>query len=138
MTHPRKLVRDAFAAQILGLPTTGARVFKYGRRVVSGGDQVPCARVVITGDGRESDALVDTVLPETRVIRIECEVVARALDEVEDLVDQACAEIEDAIAADTTLGGAVQYCVYQDARVDVDYSAQQATYVVTMNFEALV
>ena len=106
--HPRKAIRDALIARLTGLPTTGASVHpdpvyeldpaSLPALMLRTGDE----QVEIIGDGLGRRTM-------ERLLSMDIAIIARGTGR-SDVLDQAAAEIEDAIAQDETLGGAAHDC----------------------------
>lgn len=103
MSHARKQIRDAFAAAVTGLPTTGARV--YIGRVHPLADGHEPSLLIYTGPESVEAHAMGRPRPLLRTLTLHAHAVVSATDGVEDALDQIAAEVEAAIGADETLGG---------------------------------
>jgi hypothetical protein len=135
VTHPRKLVRDAFAIAVTGLGLTGTRVHKARRYPLT---ELPALRVFTPGDERGDDALADQVLPAMRVVDVVCEACAQSTGAVEDTVDAICEQAEAALELNPTLGGVAQMTVYQDSAVVIDDSSEQPIVIARMRYRVAI
>jgi hypothetical protein len=130
MAHVRKQIRDAVATTVTGLATTGANVYK-GRFYPINGGKLPALCVYTTseqsvvnvfGSGRGTD----------RELQLVVEVYARSKTTVEDTLDQIAVEVEEAIAADTDIGGLAKDIVYSSMEVDADADPEQTVAVARL------
>lgn len=124
MMHVRKQIRDAIATTVTGLTTTGASVYKM-RRWALDDSKLP-ALCVYTGD--ESSSLV-TLGSRTlrRVINVVIEGYCKgASTAVADTIDTICVEVEEAIAANFTLGGLAKSTVLTGTEIDINVQAENA------------
>lgn len=135
MTHPRQVVRDAFALAVTGLALTGSRVHKARRYPLT---ELPALKIFTPRDERADDVLEDNALPSMRLVDVICEACAQQTGEVEDIVDAICEQVEQAIDADQTLGGEVQTTVYQQCDVVLDDTGEQPIVVARMRFQAVL
>ena len=132
MAHVRQQIREAFAAAVTGLTTTGARV--YASRIY----EIPAASLPalrITTD-EESIAWVSVHPTATleRDISITCEAVAQAVADLDDTLDTIIGEVEVAIAADTTLGGLCGACRLESIAIDLSADGEAPTGRAAMRF----
>jgi hypothetical protein len=124
MTHVRKQIRDAIATTVTGLATTGASVYKM-RRWALDDSKLP-ALCVYTGD--ESSSLI-TVGSRTlrRVINVVVEGYCKGSSTtVADTIDAICVEVEEAIAANFTLGGLAKATILTSTEVDINAQVESA------------
>jgi len=104
--HKRQAIRDAFAAAVTGLTTTGNRV--YVSRVYPLDTASLPALVIYTK--REASAPDTIGLPRTftREITLSCEAYVRGVDGYDDLLDTIAAEVETALYAAGDFGGLIK------------------------------
>ena len=103
MAHVRKQLRDNVAAAVTGLATTGARVYR-SRAYPLDSANLPGLLVYAAGETSEIDSLAS---PRglARVCEVVVEGVAQATANLDNTLDAIAAEVETALAADTTRGG---------------------------------
>lgn len=122
MTHPRQSIREAFAAAVTGLPTTGANVV-IDSPLPMVESMLPGLRITAAGDTAEPlDLTSGAVL---RTVEIACDVYAAAAESVSSILDVACEEVESAVVADRTLGGVAMDCQYNGCDIDVESADAQ-------------
>lgn len=110
MAHHRQTIRQAVAAVLAGLPTTGPRVFK-SRVWPLADDKLPCL-LVFTRRDQVQDASMGRPRRLNRGVEVIVEgVVAAASEDLDDTLDIIAAEVEAAMGADPTLGGVVKQCL---------------------------
>lgn len=103
MTHIRTQIRDAVAARVTGLPTTGANVFK-SRVYPIQPTELPGILVYSLSERSEAQTMGHPRLM-FRFAEIAVEILASANDDLDDILDQATLEVEKALSTDTNLGG---------------------------------
>lgn len=126
MSHVRAQIRAAAAADLTGLPTTGARVVPSRVFPPGAADHAPALGVYALGEGLESDGvdLAGTLVP--RVLDLGIEIRVPHGPAWDDTIDQAAAEVEAALWASVYgagAGGALRALVsaleYQGAEIDL-------------------
>lgn len=142
--HVRQQVREAFAAQVTGLATTGARVFQSRIRNLSAAD-LPCLRIHTTQEVILDDDIFSTGGFETRpymqhrTITVRCEALAKTGAGLADLLNTICAEVETAISADPTLGGLSPiHGSYRHHDQTLEGITDQPTGMAVLDFEFVV
>lgn len=128
--HVRQQLREAVAAAVTGLSTTGSRVYQsrvYPLDISS----LPC--LLVTSDGDKSEAItVHSPYQQERATTIRIEGVAKAVSNIDDTLDAISKEVETAIAGSST--AIVKGLIYQGAQIDYDGSGEQPIGKVTMIF----
>jgi hypothetical protein len=99
MPHVRKQIRDAVAAALADLPTTGDRVFS-SKRYNWRGDELP--GLAIYTDSEQVERL-NMQRGQRRTVSLVIDLAESANDE--DTLDAMASEVETALAADVTFGG---------------------------------
>ena len=102
--HVRQQVREAFAARVTGLATTGANVFQSRIRNLAAAD-LPCLRIHTTQEVILDDDILDAPYMQHRTITVRCEALAKTGAGLADLLNTICEEVETAIQSEPTLGG---------------------------------
>jgi hypothetical protein len=101
--HVRKQIRDALSTLCTGLASTGDRVFKSRLHPLAPAE-LPALRIHVDEEEITIDDIHSPVrLDRTCTVRIEC--VSRALETLDDELDEMAKEVEHAIAGDADLGG---------------------------------
>lgn len=107
MSHARTQIRNAAAAALTGLATTGTRVFKSRAHPVANAD-LPC--LLVYCDDEQSIERVTIGNPSR--LRRELNLIVRGMVKtstaLDDELDKIAKEVEVAIAANLTLGGLVR------------------------------
>ncbi len=109
MPHARTQIRNALTKRLSTLPAFAQRVFE--NRDVSldptkrGG---PCLLITAGDEPRIEAASIGTPHIQRRTLSLVVRVIAKAADNVDDVLDQCQLDIELAIAADPTLGNVVK------------------------------
>jgi hypothetical protein len=100
VAHVRTQIRNALAAAIADLPSTGASVF--ASRLYPLQDAELPALLVYSES--EDTTPISIGLPRTmeRALRIQVEAIAKATVDLDDVLDQICLEVEEALAMPVT------------------------------------
>ncbi len=133
MSHARQQIREAFAAAVTGLASS-ATVYQWRAHPVDA-SALPAFRVSTPSETVENEDTIGQV--HSRMLTIRVEVLARGASDVDDTIDTLCMEIEEAIAADSTLSGLVHYCQLDEFEAEIDESAEQPTMQGVLTFTAL-
>ena len=134
MAHARTQIRSAFVSAVTGLATTGTNVYEWRAHSVES-TKLP-ALVVSTREETVEHDTIGTPGDGGRMLTIECLVYARGATAY-DTADQACAEVEAAIAADETLGGLCKSCRLQVTATEADAEPEALTVECLMEYSAL-
>jgi hypothetical protein len=102
----RRRLRDRAIATLTGLATTGAHVWPVREHRPLGPDELP-ALLVLVDDGRAGITRSSFGSTE-RMARLVIEAIVRQDDAYDDVMEAVLAEVEVALAADPTLGGAMK------------------------------
>ena len=132
MAHVRKQIRDAVATTVTGLTTTSTRVYK-GRFYPISGDKLPALCVYTLGETSLTNVMGSSRGTD-RELELVVEAYARSKTTVEDTLDQIAVEVEEAMAADTFIGGLAKDVVYSSMEVDADADPEQTVAVARFNY----
>lgn len=130
MAHVRTQIRNAIATTVTGLTTTGTRVFK-GRFHPISGDKLPALCVYTTSETSATNVMGSSRGTD-RDLGLVVEAYARSKTIVEDTIDQIAVEVEEAIAADTNVGGLAKDIVYTGFEFDADADPEQTVAVARL------
>ena len=103
MAHVRKQIRDAIVTAVTGLTTTGSNVFR-SRIYPLEQTKLPGLCVFTRSEAVEFDTLTIS-RSISRVLDVMIEAYVSATANYDNTLDQIAVEVEEAIAADVTLGG---------------------------------
>lgn len=103
MAHVRKQIRDAVITAVTGLTTTGSNVFR-SRIYPLEQSKLPGLCVFTRSENVEFDTLTIS-RSVSRVLDVIIEGYVSATANYDDTLDQIAVEVEEALAADVTLGG---------------------------------
>lgn len=134
--HLRTQIRDAAVLVLGGLATTGARVFPSRLHPLNEAE-LPALRVYTAEESVALSAPGGAASLLERELALRVDVVVQAADGFDDDADQATKEVEQAMAADPSLGGLVKHCFL--TRIDPQPSVEgdRPTIVQTLTFLAL-
>ena len=122
MSHARTQIRQAVAALVTGLPTTGSRVFQSRMRP-QGAANLPC--LLVTTDGEQIDSTVDSILLRDLSVSIRSFAMGGAtLDET---LDQIALEVEAAMATNPR-------AIFERIEIDFDDELEQPAGSVTLTY----
>lgn len=134
--HLRRQIREAIATAVTGLATTGSRVFQSRVYPLEDGD-LPALRVTTLGETVDSLSLGAPRIQERR-LRVTVEIVARAVADVDDTLDQSAKEVEVALAMPcAALAGIAKSITLLSADIELDGTSQRPTGHAAMAFDVL-
>ncbi len=110
MAHVRKLIRDRVATTLTGLSTTGSNAFKTRVYPIAKAS-LPGLSIYTKDESIEHVSMsVSSSSPrlQLRDLTLTVEIFVRGVTGYDDTIDQICEEIEEALEADSTLGGYAQ------------------------------
>lgn len=132
MAHPRKLIRQAVAAQLAGQTAAGARVFR-SRMVPLKRVELPA--IAIYTPEEEADFETDSAPRELkRTLQLYIESAADGTGDVDDVLDDLAEQIEAAMDADDTLDGNASSSVLTRTELDVDESTGRTVSVIRLTY----
>jgi hypothetical protein len=103
MAHVRKQIRDALVTELTGLTTTGSNVFR-SRIYPLEKTKLPCLCIFTKSETTEFDTM--TISRSTaRNLEVMVEAYVKETANYDNLLDTIAVEVEEALAADVTLGG---------------------------------
>jgi len=128
--HVRQQIREYFGTNLNNLTTTGTRV--HESRVYPL-DTLP-ALVIYTKSETSEPIVIGTnrLLERNLSVAIECYV--KATSNFDDSVDTICKEVEEAIAADTTLGGLAKDTFLESTEIEFNAEGEQPMGFVSLTF----
>lgn len=138
--HIRQQVRNAIAAALANLATTGPRV--YASRVhVMGETHLPGLRIATNSESSRRETAV--LLSDPRgVYRRDVEVLIDACvkrgDQSAELLDTICEEVETALAGGITVDGQYVSVDYEGCEIEMDGGVDQRVEVASMKFNCAV
>jgi hypothetical protein len=134
--HLRRQIREAAAAAVTGLTTTGARVFTSSVYALAVTD-LPALRVRTPREASAQRTLGAPRLLE-RTLRLEVEAVAQATADLDDALDQACKEVEIALAMPcAALAGLVKSVTLTDTEITLTGEGEQPIGRAAMGFDVV-
>ena len=132
-SHLRKQIRDAVAAALTGLATSGARVYESRTHELQDAN-LPGLRIYTNSE----DARVSEILSSNRVLERDLELVVEACSKkssgLDDELDLMVQEVEVAIAANQGAGGA-KWIQLKSIEIDMEGEAEKEIGVARMTFE---
>ncbi len=131
MDHARTLIRDALVVLLGSLATTGARC-KADWPYPTAPGELPALRLFLPREQRD-DGLSDMGSKIGRSADLVVIGYAQGVL-VADTLDTIAAEVETAIAADPTLGGAVKQILYQGTTVEIDGDGHKRAGEIRLTF----
>lgn len=136
MAHLRQQIRAAFVAALTGLVTTGDNVFDGTFQPVPA-NRLPGMRVYAPAEVITTDSILGASRPLDRVLTVYVELANQRAALVDDEIDQSILEIEQAIAANQTLGGLCAYVQLSAIQREDDGSAELETVRSRLTFDVL-
>lgn len=135
MDHVRKQIREAAAAALTGLATTGSRVFQSRVYPMQDAD-LPGLRIYTDEESVEyDDAGTDNV--QARTLTLVVEACAKANADLDDTLDQILKEAEVALTASQTLGGLCKYTQISSITTELSGDGEKVTGVGRFTFKVM-
>lgn len=128
--HVRHQIREAFAAQVTGLSTSGARVFQSRIRDMASNDLPGLLIYTETEliDDNAGTTYQSSPDIQRRTITLRCEAKAKpnTNTNIDDTLDLMCKEVEIAISANPSLGGLAKVqCWLIGTEIDIDAGTER-------------
>lgn len=130
MSHVRQQIREAAAAALTGLTTTGARVFQSRIRPLRDAD-LPCL-LVNTDEETIDGATIAGMLERTLTLQIRA--VAKVADDLDDTLDTMLAEVEVALATQT-LGGRAKNIELTKIEIELNDDLEKPVGIATASYQ---
>lgn len=136
MAHVRKQIRDAIVTAVTGLTTTGSNVFR-SRLYPLESSKLPGLCIFTRSEAVEFDTLTMS-RSINRVLDVIIEGYVSATANYDNTLDQIAVEVEEALAADVTLGGLakdLQVTAFEaDFSADGDQPVAVGRFTVTVQY----
>lgn len=136
MAHVRKQIRDAIVTAVTGLTTTGSNVFR-SRLYPLESSKLPGLCIFTRSEAVEFDTLTMS-RSINRVLDVIIEGYVSATANYDNTLDQIAVEVEEALAADATLGGLakdLQVTAFEaDFSADGDQPVAVGRFTVTVQY----
>jgi hypothetical protein len=127
-------LREAVAAVVTGLATTGANVFQ-SRVYPTQAAELPCLLIFTNS---EASSVITINRPGTvdRVLQMQVVAVARQTDDVDDVLDGICKEVEIALAMPVAgLGTLAKSIMLTATEIEMEGTAEKPVGSAAMTFE---
>lgn len=138
MAHLRKQIRDAVAAAVTSLTTTGTRVFPSRDFELQLTD-LPCLRVFLNNENATLESIASgagSILARRAELVVEGVAQANFDGTLDDTLDQIALEVEKAISTNQSAGGAKTITLNR-VELTMEGEAESERGVVRMTFDAL-
>jgi hypothetical protein len=132
MAHVRKSIREYFGTTLNNLSTTGTNVFES--RVYTLQDNALPALAIYTKSETSEPIVIGTNRVMSRDLAVVVEGYCKAVSNFDDVIDQISLEVEEAIAADRTLGGLAKDTYIESTEIDFTGEGEQPVGSVTLTF----
>jgi hypothetical protein len=134
--HVRRQLREAIATAVTGLTTTGTRVFQ-SRVYRTEATDWPCLLVYVTDEEIEiAEITAPTVYQRTMQIQVIGQ--AKLAASLDNSLDQIGKEVETALSADITVGGALVNLELTAVSISMSGDAERPTGEVAMSYRAVL
>ncbi len=134
MSHVRRQIREAAAAALTGLATTGSRVFQSRIHTLRDPD-LPC--LLISTDDEQIDAENAVMGGElTRELTLVVKGVAKTATTLDDTLDGIAEQVEPVLNG-ATLGNLVKRCTLERIGVEMDDTLEKPAGVITLTYRTL-
>jgi hypothetical protein len=131
--HVRRQIREAVAALLTGLTTTGANVFQSRLQPLPD-NKLPALKIITDAEQLEPLDISGNFV--NRSLTVGVIAVAKAVSDVDDVIDEIIKEVEIKLATDRTLSGLVKDIVLVSIDIDMSGETEKNTGQAIMNFTA--
>ena len=132
MAHVRRSIREYFGSTLNNLSTTGTNV--YESRVYTLQDNALPALVVYTKSESSEPIVIGIDRVMSRDLSVVVEGYCKAANNFDDTIDTISKEVEEAIAADRTLGGLAKDTYLESTEIEFNAEGEQPVGSVTLTF----
>jgi hypothetical protein len=130
--HIRQQIREYFGTNLTGLSTTGSNV--YESRVYPIENSKLPALVIYTKSETSEPIVIGTDRVMSRELSVVVEGYAKATSNFDDTIDTISKEVEEAIAADRTLGGLAKDTYLESTQIDFNAEGEKPLGFVSLTF----
>ena len=130
--HVRQQVREYFGTTLTGLTTTGSNV--YESRVYTLQENTLPSLVIYTKSETSEPIVIGTDRVMSRELSVVVEGYAKATSNFDDTIDTISKEVEEAIAADRTLGGLAKDTYLESTQIDFNAEGEKPLGFVSLTF----
>ena len=130
--HIRQQIREYFGTTLTGLTTTGSNV--YESRVYPIENTKLPALVIYTKSETSEPIVIGTDRVMSRELSVVVEGYAKATSNFDDTIDTISKEVEEAIAADRTLGGLAKDTYLESTEIEFNAEGEKPLGYVSMTF----
>lgn len=131
--HVRKQLREAVAAAVTSLTTTGSRV-SQSRVYALETDGLPA--LIVTTDGEDASPLSVHALDVERAIDVAITGYAAAASDLDDTLDLIAKEVEIALANGVTISAKVIPLYYDGCEIEFDGEGEKPKGSITLRYKA--
>jgi len=130
--HIRQQIREYFGTNLTGLSTTGSNV--YESRVYPIENSKLPALVIYTKSETSEPIVIGTDRVMSRELSVVVEGYAKATSNFDDTIDTISKEVEEAIAADRTLGGLAKDTFIESTEISFNAEGEKPLGFVSLTF----
>ena len=130
--HVRQQIREYFGTTLTGLTTTGSNV--YESRVYTLQDNTLPALVIFTKEETSEPIVIGVDRVMSRELSVVVEAYCKATSNFDDTIDTISKEVEEAIAADRTLGGLAKDTYLESTEIEFNAEGEKPLGYVSMTF----
>ena len=130
--HVRQQIREYFGTTLTGLTTTGSNVYESRVYPLDNG-KLP-ALLIYTKSEVSMPIVIGTDRSMSRELSVVVEGYVKSTANFDDTIDTICKEVEEAIAADPTLGGLAKDTYIESTDIEFNAEAEKPVGYVTMTF----
>jgi NDP-sugar pyrophosphorylase family protein len=130
--HVRQQIREYFGTTLTGLTTTGANVFES--RVYTLQENTLPSLVIYTKSETSEPIVIVVDRVMSRDLSVVIEGYVKATSNFDDTIDTISKEVEEAIAADRTLGGLAKDTYVESTEIEFNAEAEQPLGFVSLTF----
>lgn len=133
MAHARESIRKAIITACTGLTTTGSNVGGWNIHAIDATD-LPWLSVKVTGEALSDSIENEFGDYEVRQLSVSIEARARALADLDDTLDDICAEVETAVMGDSSLAALIKDVQLVGTSFELDGEGEKPVGLATMEW----
>ena len=132
MSHVRQQIREYFGTNLTGLTTTGSNVFE-SRVYPLDNTRLP-ALLIYTKSEASEPIVIGTDRVMSRELSVVVEGYVKSTTNFDDTIDTISKEVEEAIAADRTLGGLAKDTYLESTEIEFNSEGEKPLGFVSLTF----
>ena len=135
MPHARKIIREAFVAAVIGLSTTGSKVYESRFYPM---DAAALPGIIVYTKAEASENLtISRPVKMARQLDVAVEIYTKTVVNADDMIDQIALEIEQAVYTNSTLQGLAKDIRLTETDIKLMGEGEKPIAVATLTYSTL-